>query len=66
MGTVDALTNAQGQVVSTYEYTPYGSLTNSPGGPTNPIRFQGQYQDTEIGLYHMGTRYYDPSLPRWT
>jgi RHS repeat-associated protein len=66
MGTVDALTNAQGQVVSTYKYTPYGSLTNSPGGPTNPIRFQGQYQDTETGLYHMGARYYDPSLPRWT
>jgi RHS repeat-associated protein len=66
MGTVDALTNGQGQVVSTYKYTPYGSLTNSPGGPPNPIRFQGQYQDTETGRYHMGTRYYDPSLPRWT
>lgn len=31
-----------------------------------PFRFQGQYEDKEIGLYYNRFRYYDPSLGQYT
>ena len=31
-----------------------------------PFRFQGQYEDEEIGLYYNRFRYYDPSLGQYT
>jgi RHS repeat-associated protein len=66
IGTVEALTNAQGGVVDTYRYEPYGKALGSSSGPSNPIRFQNQFLDAQTGLYKMGLRYYDPPVARWT
>jgi RHS repeat-associated protein len=66
IGTVQALTNSQGDVVSTYSYEPYGKAVGTSSGPSNPIRFQNQFLDAQTGLYKMGLRYYDPPVGRWT
>src|SRR5258706_8723159 len=35
-------------------------------GETNPWKFAAGYLDSNTGLYKYGTRYYDPTLGRWT
>ena len=57
--------------VAHYEYDPYGhivSLETKNGdnfGNINPIRYKGYYYDTDLGWYHLTTRYYDPSICRF-
>ncbi len=64
-GSVIGLTNSSGQLVNTYTYDPYGnSLTKTEQVP-NPYQYQASYLDT-TGLYHLGARYYDPTLGRFT
>ena len=63
---VIALTDAQGTRLTRYRYTPYGKPIGSPPPPSEPIRFQGAYLDTETGLYAMRARYYDPAVGRFT
>jgi RHS repeat-associated protein len=66
LGSVVGVVDASGNVVDTYAYEPYGKITSSTGTVANPWRFAGAYFDTQTGLYHMGARYYDPNLQRWT
>ncbi len=61
LGSTRVLTNATGQTVATYAYTPYGSLSSSSGTASTQLLFAGQYRDTESGLYYLRTRYYDPA-----
>ena len=37
----------------------------TPSGTPTDYRFTGQRQDSGLGLYHMGARWYDPYLGRW-
>jgi RHS repeat-associated protein len=32
----------------------------------NPYEYTGSYLDTNLGLYKLGIRYYDPTLGRFT
>lgn len=41
-------------MAATISYDPYGNLTGHTG---NPLRWDGQYQDTETALYHLRARY---------
>jgi RHS repeat-associated protein len=34
-------------------------------GVSNPIRFQGQYQDPETALHYNRYRYYEPKMARY-
>ena len=34
-------------------------------GEANPFRYRGYYYDTEIGLYYLQSRYYDPEVGRF-
>ncbi|MBP9854381.1 MAG: DUF1080 domain-containing protein [Candidatus Omnitrophica bacterium] len=64
LGSVIQLTNAQGQVVESYSYDPYGKPLNvSYLG--NPYMFTGALYDREIGLYYMRARMYDPTIGRF-
>ena len=39
----------------------YGAVREGKGRPQDcPFRYQGQYEDTETGLYYNRFRYYDP------
>jgi RHS repeat-associated protein len=64
-GSVSALYDSNQIPQDSYTYDPYGNATSSTVNVPQPFAFQGQYQDT-TGLYHMGERYYDPSIGRWT
>jgi RHS repeat-associated protein len=56
---------ALGAVVSRQLYHPYGTVRYVSGAVTTDYGFQGQRLD-DTGLVHMGARYYDPTLGRWS
>ena len=61
LGSTRALTDANGAVQASYQYDPYGSVVQTSGTVANPLRYAGQYQDQETGLYYLRARYYDPT-----
>ena len=70
-GDVIGIYNSNGVKVVTYEYDPWGIITNITDtsginiGTINPIRYRGYYYDNETGLYYVSSRYYDPEIGRW-
>ena len=55
--------------VAEYEYDAWGNCTityNTNGiGTRNPFRYRGYYFDTDLNLYYLLTRYYDPKTGRF-
>ena len=69
-GDVIAIYNWDGtQLVASYSYDAWGNCTitqDTTGiGAINPIRYRGYYYDSEIGLYYLQSRYYDPNTGRF-
>ena len=67
---VMSIVDAQGALVASYNYDPYGNLiSDEPAentiGHLNPLRYRGYYYDSETGLYYISSRYYDPEIGRW-
>lgn len=64
-GTVLAKTDAQGNIIATYDYAPYGtavaSMSPAPSGPG----YTGHVNDPDTGLVYMQARYYDPAVGRF-
>ena len=66
-----ALISSTGTDAGDYTYDPYGKLTNAGSltstAAANPFRYTSGYQDTEgDNYYHLGARYYDPTIARFT
>jgi RHS repeat-associated protein len=59
IGTPTHLIGPDGAVVGRIQRTAWGAQVEQ-GGRTTPLRFQGQYEDEETGLYYNRHRYYDP------
>jgi RHS repeat-associated protein len=68
LGSIVAMTDGSGNEVNSYDYDPFGQIINQveQTGLNNPWKFAGGYLDSATTLYTFGTRYYDPSLGRWT
>lgn len=66
LGSVVGLTDASGNMVAEYEYEPWGQQTSAEPSVSNPWRFASGYKDANTGFVKFGTRYYDPSIARWT
>jgi RHS repeat-associated protein len=64
LGSVREVTDTSGNVVSRYDYDPYGLLTVNQGGPPR-FGFAGMYYHQPSGLSLTKYRAYDPSLGRW-
>ncbi|MGB3463339.1 MAG: RHS repeat-associated core domain-containing protein [Rhodanobacter lindaniclasticus] len=64
-GTVLAKADANGAIVATNDYAPYGtavtSMSPAPSGPG----YTGHVNDPESGLVYMQARYYDPVVGRF-
>lgn len=73
LGTVQALADATGTIVESYDYDAWGSVTvyDDSGLPIpdsrfgNRYRFQGREYSPATGLYHFRRRWYDPASGRW-
>ena len=55
--------------VAEYKYDAWGNCTiilNTSGyGSRNPFRYRGYYFDSDLGMYYLTTRYYDPKTGRF-
>jgi RHS repeat-associated protein len=65
LGTPQAMTDANAQVLWWRDQTPFGQTVAEGGFSVNPLRFPGQYADVESGLAYNYFRDYDPALGRY-
>uniref|UniRef100_UPI001AE0A391 RHS repeat-associated core domain-containing protein n=3 Tax=Pseudomonas TaxID=286 RepID=UPI001AE0A391 len=71
LGTPMELTDEQGNIAWAGQYKAWGEVREARSelakrhGLSNPIRFQGHYQDHETSLHYNRYRYYDPKTARY-
>jgi RHS repeat-associated protein len=65
LGSVIALTDADGDVVQLYEYSVYGQAAASDPNHPNRFMFTGREFDKDTGLYYYRARYYHPEVGRF-
>lgn len=67
LGSTRLITDSAGNTgtATTITYDPYGNQAASSGALTTPLRFSGQYLDSESGLYQLRARYYDPTTSQF-
>jgi RHS repeat-associated protein len=66
LGSVSVITDSTGAVKNTYAYDSWGNSLGKTEAVSNPWQFAGGFYDATTGLYKFGTRYYSPTLGRWT
>ena len=70
-GDVIAITDETGAVVAKYSYDAWGKCTIDQDNSAcniatlNPFRYRGYYYDSEIEMYYLQSRYYDPEIGRF-
>jgi len=65
-GNVRQLTNASGAVTDSYDYDAFGNQLNTTAGNTpNVYLYRGEQYDTDLGLYYLRARYYNPVSGRF-
>ncbi|HRS11581.1 MAG TPA: RHS repeat-associated core domain-containing protein [Sedimentisphaerales bacterium] len=65
LGSVVALSDADGDTVQVYEYDVYGQVAASDPNHPNRFMFTGREFDAETGLYYYRARYYNASIGRF-
>jgi RHS repeat-associated protein len=66
LGSITALTDAQGNLTDTYAYRPFGETDGHNGNSQQPYRFAGEHLDPEAAMQYHRARWYDPSTGRFT
>jgi RHS repeat-associated protein len=65
-GSITRIIDNTGTITRTYKYDPFGNDTGT-GTTTSGFKYaSGYYETSPQKIYQFGTRYYDPSLGRWT
>jgi len=64
-GSVRQLTSLAGGVTDTYNYDAFGNLLSSPGPTPNNYLYRGEQYDTDLNLYYLRARYYNPQTGRF-
>jgi RHS repeat-associated protein len=64
-GNVRQLTNAAGTVTDTYEYDAFGNSFTKQGTTPNVYLYRGEQYDSDLGLYYLRARYYNPATGRF-
>jgi RHS repeat-associated protein len=57
--------NSSGAVTDTYEYDAFGNEINHTGTTPNNYLYRGEQFDSDLGLYYLRARYYDPLTGRF-
>jgi RHS repeat-associated protein len=64
-GSVRQLTNSTGQVTDKYEYDAFGHFFTLSGTTPNNYLYRGEQYDSDLGLYYLRARYYNPNTGRF-
>jgi RHS repeat-associated protein len=64
-GSVRQLTDSTGKVTDEYEYDAYGNSFTKSGTTPNNYLYRGEQYDSDLGLYYLRARYYNPSTGRF-
>ena len=64
-GNVRNLTNSAGAITDTYEYDAYGNEFTVSGTTPNEMMYRGEQYDSDLGLYYLRARYYNPATGRF-
>lgn len=64
-GTVRQLTNSASAITDTYDYDAFGTKINSTGTTPNNYLYRGEQWDSDLGLYYLRARYYNPITGRF-
>jgi RHS repeat-associated protein len=64
-GSVRQLTSLAGTVTDTYNYDAFGNLLNSTGSTPNSYLYRGEQYDSDLALYYLRARYYNPQTGRF-
>ena len=70
MGDIVGIADAAGNLITSYTYDAWGKVISVTGsntviGELNPFRYRSYYYDSDIQLYYLQTRYYDPEIGRF-
>ncbi|NLB81911.1 MAG: hypothetical protein GX800_09975 [Clostridiaceae bacterium] len=67
-GDIIGMADSNGDVVNTYAYDAWGNIRTTETVETieNPIKYAGEYYDSELEQYYLRARYYDPKVGRFT
>jgi RHS repeat-associated protein len=65
LGSIVMLRDQNGATVATFEYDDWGKLTNKTGTVNSNLQFASYFWDNDAQLYHLGARWYDPTLARF-
>jgi RHS repeat-associated protein len=66
LGSTRLLTDAQGNVLNTYDYDAFGKTINQSGSATNQYLFAGEQFDPGLGDYYLRDRFYNPGVGRFS
>jgi RHS repeat-associated protein len=64
-GTVRLLTDSTGAVTDTYDYDAWGNEVNTTGTTPNAYLYRGEQYDTDLGLYYLRARNFNPVTGRF-
>ena len=71
-GDIVAVYDASGTKLVSYRYNAWGMCVatyhnggGSTGAKNNPFRYRGYYYDSDLGMYYLQSRYYDPVVGRF-
>jgi RHS repeat-associated protein len=64
-GSVRQLTNAAGAVTDSYEYDAWGNTISTSGSTPNEFYYRGEQLDSDLGLYYLRARYYNPGTGKF-
>jgi RHS repeat-associated protein len=64
-GSVRQLTNSAGATTDTYDYDAFGNEVNHTGTTPNNYLYRAEQYDSDLGLYYLRARYYNPTTGRF-
>jgi RHS repeat-associated protein len=66
LGSVRQLSDAQGAIVQSYTYAPFGELLAAQGTRPSALQYTGEQKDVDTGLVYLRARWYDSATGRFT